>query len=108
MPLVRRDGSRWRLVPALGWAATWGVGAALGVALGGYLTLTGGAGTPGAAALDPTTDLLLLPSVAFVAVLAVHVAGSAVSGVFRGRRAASDGGGSEDEGERPENDRVGR
>ena len=96
MPLVRRDGSPWRLVPALGWAITWGVGAAVGVALGGYLTLTGGAGTPGAAALDPSTDLLLLPSVAFAGVVAIYLAGSVLAGVVRARRSPRDGGGGDD------------
>ncbi len=107
MALTRRNGSRWRLVSALGWGATWATGAAIGVALGGYLTLTGGEGTPGAAALDPTLDLVLLPLVAFVAVVVVYVAGSVIVAAVRGGRSARDGGRGDHEDERPKDDRVG-
>lgn len=42
-------------------AGAWGVGVAIGVALGGYLTVTSGSGAPGTAALDTGRDLILVP-----------------------------------------------
>ena len=42
-------------------AATWALGVAMGVALGGWLTVTSGSGAPGAAALDTARDLVLIP-----------------------------------------------
>ena len=42
-------------------AGTWGLGVAIGVALGGWLTATSGSGAPGAAALDVPRDLVLVP-----------------------------------------------
>jgi len=55
-------------------AATWSLGVAIGVALGGWLTVTSGSGAPGATALDVGRDLVLVPLlsglVAFVLVFA--------------------------------------
>jgi len=65
------------------WAATWGVGVAIGVALGGWLTVIGGAGTPGVGALDITQDVIVLPGLAGIAVMAVHFLGQAVVGLWR-------------------------
>ncbi|TDB38968.1 MAG: hypothetical protein D9V44_04655 [Actinobacteria bacterium] len=86
--LLARGGEPVRWTAALGWACTWALGAALGVALGGYLTLTSGAGAPGQSALDPTTDLVILPIAAFGIVFALHLGGQLVLGVIRGRRVA--------------------
>lgn len=106
MKLRRRDGSPWRLLPALAWACTWGSGAGAGVALGGYLTLAGGEGTPGISALDPTTDLVVLPVVAFGTVVALYVVGSALAALVRGARPAREGGQGEADGEQAEDDGV--
>jgi len=54
----------------VGWSATWAIGAAIGVALGAYLTVQGSAAAPGVSALD-TTELVVLPLLAGVAVFAV-------------------------------------
>ena len=75
-----------KAMPAIGWASTWAFGAALGVAVGGYLTLVSGTGAPGQAAIDPATDLLVLPLVAFAIVFCVHLGGQLVAGVLRARR----------------------
>lgn len=69
---------------ALFWAVSWGLGAALGVGLGGWLTLVGGAGAPGAGGLEPGSDLVALPLAAFGVVTAVHLGGQAVSAFVRG------------------------
>ena len=50
----------WR---AVGWSLTWGIGAAIGVALGAYVTVLGAAAAPGDVALD-STELLVLPAAA--------------------------------------------
>lgn len=84
--LLARDGKPVRLSAALGWASTWAFGAALGVALGGYLTLTSGSGAPGQSAIDPTTDLVILPVVAFGIVLVIHLGGQLIFGAVRGGR----------------------
>lgn len=65
------------------WAATWAVGVAIGVALGGWLTVVGGAGTPGVESLDLVEDLLLLPGIVGLIVLCVYLAGAGVIGIVR-------------------------
>lgn len=65
------------------WALTWGVGVAVGVALGGWLTVVGGAGAPGLEALDTVEDLFVLPAVSGIAVACVHFVGSGVIGLSR-------------------------
>lgn len=87
--LLNRRGERFRLGEALFWAVSWGLGAAVGVALGGWLTLVGGSGAPGVAGLDPVVDLGLLPLGAFGVVVLLHVAGQAVVAIFRGRAVAA-------------------
>jgi hypothetical protein len=89
--LLSRDGGPLKLMSALGWALTWALGAAIGVALGGYLTLVSGSGAPGQTALDPTTDLFVLPLVAFGIVLVVHLVGQTIAGFVRAHRASSPG-----------------
>ncbi len=76
---------RFRPGAAVFWAATWGIGVALGVALGGWLTAVGGAGAPGAQAVQPLTDLVLLPAAAFGVVFVVHFGAQVVAALIRGR-----------------------
>jgi len=83
--LVGRNQERFSVPGALFWALSWGVGAALGVALGGWLTLVGGSGSPGAAGLDALVDLGVLPGGALIAVTLVHLAGQLFAAVLRGR-----------------------
>ena len=89
MPFVARDGSPFRAGAAAFWALTWGVGVAAGVALGGWLTLVGGAGAPGVEALEPLADLVVLPAVAGGAVMLVHLLGQLIAAAVRGRGAVS-------------------
>lgn len=83
--LVGRNNERFRIAEALMWSLTWAMGVALGVALGGWLTLVGGAGAPGADALDPVSDLFLLPGIVFVVVAAVQFAVRVFVAALRGR-----------------------
>lgn len=87
--LLNRHKERFRLPEALFWSASWGLGAAIGVALGGWLTLVGGSGAPGAAGLDPVVDLALLPLGAFGVVGAVHLFGQLAVAALRGRSVAA-------------------
>lgn len=73
MPATRS----FSLARAVAWSATWGVGAAAGVALGAYLTAVSGAGSPGVTALD-RTEIVILPLLAGVAVFAVSFLGRVV------------------------------
>lgn len=66
-----------RLARSLFWALTWGLGVALGVAVGGWLTVVGGTGAPGAGSLDIMQDVVVLPLAAGGAVVALHLAGQA-------------------------------
>lgn len=75
---------------ALFWAATWALGVALGVALGGWLTVVGGAGTPGVESLDLVEDVVLLPGAVALIVFTLYLAGYALVGAVRGRGASSD------------------
>jgi hypothetical protein len=86
--LLGADGQRFGLGTALFWAFTWGLGVAIGVALGGWLTLVGGAGAPGAEGIDPILDLLALPVLAGAIVMILHLAGQLVASALRGRAVA--------------------
>ncbi len=86
--LLDRHGERFRLAEALFWSASWGLGAALGVALGGWLTLVGGSGAPGAEGLDPVIDLGVLPLGAFAVVTLGHLVGQFIVAALRGRAQA--------------------
>lgn len=86
VPLVRRDGSPFRVGATLAWAFSWGIGVGVGVALGAWLTVVGQAGAPGVEALEPGADLLLLPVMAFAAVSAVHLVFQVAVAALRGRR----------------------
>lgn len=83
--LLNRRRERLGVGEALFWSASWGAGAAIGVALGGWLTLVGGSGAPGAEGLDPVVDLGLLPLGAFGFVMLVHLLGQLVAAALRGR-----------------------
>ena len=87
MALVAKGGGSFSVRRALLWSVSWGAGAAIGVALGGWLTLVGGAGAPGAEALDPRIDLILLPLAAFFGVSVIHLGGQMVLAAVRGGRA---------------------
>ena len=82
---------RFRPGRAAFWAATWGVGVAIGVALGGWLTVVGGAGTPGTGSLDIAEDVLLLPGLAGVLVFGIHLVGQVVVALVGVRRAPGEG-----------------
>ncbi|MDZ4655477.1 MAG: hypothetical protein U1F44_06345 [Coriobacteriia bacterium] len=105
MTLVARGGEPFRALRSLLWAATWGAGAAIGVALGGWLTLVGGAGAPGIESLDPWADLVLLPLVVFAGVLVVHLGGQLIVASIRGGR-ADQGGKGDDENPRSSGDGI--
>ena len=83
--LTGPGGMAFSLSRAALFSASWGLGAAIGVALGGWLTLVGGAGAPGAAGLDPVSDLIVVPVAAFDAVVLVHLAGQLIVALLRGR-----------------------
>ena len=75
------------LLRALLHALPWALGAALGVAAGAYLTAVSGAGAPGAEGIEATTDLVLLPALAFFAMFAAHLLFQGVlAGLRRMRR----------------------
>jgi hypothetical protein len=80
-----RDNTPFRFGIAVFWSLTWAVGVAIGVALGGWLTLVGGAGAPGASELDPVSDLLVLPAAAFVVVLVLQLIVRVSVAAVRGR-----------------------
>jgi hypothetical protein len=71
---------------AIFWAATWGVGVALGVAAGGWLTVVGGSGAPGAESLDVMQDVVYLPAAAGGAVFALHLMGQSLTALVRRHR----------------------
>jgi hypothetical protein len=102
--LVGRDRGRFRVTEAIFWSATWGVGAAIGVALGGWLTVVGGSGAPGAGGLDAWTDLVVLPALTFAVVFAVHLCGQLFAATVRG--GARDRGHQEQREKRGTNDEV--
>ena len=83
--LLARDSSRFSPARALLLSASWASGAAFGVALGGWLTVVGGAGAPGASGLGTASDLVVLPGVAFVVVAVVQFAVRLAAAAFRGR-----------------------
>ncbi|MRS12517.1 MAG: hypothetical protein EG823_05520 [Actinobacteria bacterium] len=102
--ILDRHGEPFRVRAALFWAVSWGAGAAVGVALGGWLTLAGGSGAPGAEGLDPIVDLICLPAGAFGVVAIVHLGGQLIAAALRGRAEA--GRKQENDGERAEGDGV--
>lgn len=76
------------LLRRLFWAGTWGVGVAIGVAAGGWLTVIGGdASVPGAESLRLTWDVLVLPALAGGFVFAAHLLGQLI--ITLARRTAS-------------------
>lgn len=102
--LVARNQERFRLAEALLLSVSWGVGVAAGVALGGWLTLVGGAGAPGTGGLDPISDLVVLPGAAFLVVVAVQLVVRVSAAALRGR--SHRGSKHEDDQQRAEDDGV--
>jgi hypothetical protein len=84
--LVQKGGRPLTAGRAVAFSAAWGLGAAIGVALGAWLTLVGQAGAPGVEGLDPGTDLIVVPLVAFAVVFVVHLAIQLAVALVRGRR----------------------
>ncbi|MDY0088588.1 MAG: hypothetical protein RBS78_08595 [Coriobacteriia bacterium] len=85
--------ARYPVLRGVFWAATWGLGAAIGIALGGWLTVaSGGAGAPGADSLDVVGDVVVLPLAVGTVVFAVHLVGQVVvAGVRRARARNTNG-----------------
>lgn len=81
----KRSSGRWSLLRVCGWGLTWAAGAGLGVALGAYLTLTSGAGAPGAEAVGTVAEFLALPALAALSVFVAYVVGAVVLRVVGGR-----------------------
>lgn len=69
-------------------AAAWASGAAIGAALGSWLTAVGQAGA-GASEIEPLYDLLLLPAVAFALTFAAALVLLRASAVLRSRGEAA-------------------
>lgn len=102
--LLNRHGESFRLAGPLLLSAAWGLGAAIGVALGGWLTVAGGTGAPGAEGLDLSVDVGYLPLGTFVAVTLVHLIGQVIAAFLRGRSVAR--GEQQHDDERAEDDEV--
>lgn len=68
------------------WAATWGLGAGLGIALGGWLTAVGGAGAPGTESLDLVQDVVVLPLLFGGAVFVIHLGGQLLVAAVKASR----------------------
>ena len=89
MGIARSMGQR------LFWSLTWGVGVALGVAAGGWLTIAG-SGVVGLDSPDLMNDLVVLPLIVGSLVALAYFLGSFVVGLFRKAR-PSDAHGDDDE-----------
>jgi len=85
--LVQKGGRPLTAGRAFAMSFAWGLGAAIGVALGAWLTLVGEAGAPGVAGLDTGTDLFTVPLAAFAVVFVAHLAIQVTIAWARGRRA---------------------
>ncbi len=68
------------------WALTWGLGVAIGVAAGGWLTVVGGSGAPGTESLDFVGDLIVLPLIVGSCVAVVHFLGGLLVTALRRAR----------------------
>ena len=95
-----------RFARAFFWAATWGVGVAIGVALGGWLTVVGGAGTPGVEALDLTQDVVVLPAIAGSIVLVIHLLGQGIVALVHRTRAPRGPDSDDQDSEQPEDEDI--
>jgi hypothetical protein len=89
--LVQKGGRPLTAGRAVAFSAAWGLGAAVGVALGAWLTLVGQAGAPGVEGLDPGTDLVVVPLAAFAIVFVAHLGLQLTVAWMRGRRADPEG-----------------
>ena len=86
--LRAKGGAPFRWGRAVMWAVSWGVGSALGIGVGAWLTVVGEAGAPGIESIDPGTELLALPVAAFAVVFSVHVLAQVIAAAIRGARAS--------------------
>ena len=71
-------------------ALTWSLGVAIGVALGGWLTVTSGSGAPGASALDVGRDMVLVPLLSALVAFGVVFAGVLLVALVRRPRSTAD------------------
>ena len=108
MRLAHGDGSPMPLARALLLSASWGVGAAIGVALGAVLTAVSGAGAPGASAVEPVSDLIVVPLLAGSVVFLVHLGVTLGVASIRARRARERDAQGHERGEGEPDDRVER
>jgi len=70
-------------------AGTFGIGAALGVAAGGWFAVVSGAGAPGVQALDLRDDVLVIPALSGIVAFVCYLLASAVIGFARDRMRTS-------------------
>lgn len=80
-----RSSDRFSPLRVCGWGLTWALGTGLGVALGGYLTITSGAGATGAQTGETAAEFLTLPALAALGVFVAYVVGAVILGLVRGR-----------------------
>jgi hypothetical protein len=86
--LVQRDGSPLRPGRTALLAASWGAGAAVGVALGAVLSATSGAGAPGLTGIDLSAELGWWPLVVGGGVFAAHLLLTLAFAFVRGQRSS--------------------
>jgi hypothetical protein len=84
--LVQKGGRPLTAGRAFAMSFAWGLGAAIGVALGAWLTLVGEAGAPGIEGLDTGTDVFVVPLAAFAVVFVAHLGLQVTIAWVRGRR----------------------
>ena len=89
-------------------AVPWALGVAIGVALGGWITVTSGSGAPGAIALDVGRDLVLVPALAGLAVFVALFGVGLLFALVKSLRASADHHDRQDEHVEPEHQRIQR
>lgn len=80
---------RFSVARSAWWSATWATGVTVGVALGGYLTVTSGSGAPGGGALD-ATEIVWMPLLSGVTVFVLTFIARVVVGLVRVGRPSGD------------------
>jgi hypothetical protein len=77
-----------RIARAALWSLPWSVGVGVGVALGGWLTVAGGSGSPGVLELNLGHDLLVVPLICSAVVFFVLFGARVLAGVLTARFSA--------------------
>jgi hypothetical protein len=77
-----------RIARAALWSLPWSIGIGIGVALGGWLTVAGGSGSPGVSALDLGHDILTVPLLCSALTFVVLLGGRVLVGVLGHRVSA--------------------